>query len=64
MMKKLPGTCKAVSAVMVLVVHSRSSIGHSFFRSGARFSVRVSAIEVVGSSENLRDLLADQAAGM
>ncbi|XP_077995110.1 uncharacterized protein LOC144448694 [Glandiceps talaboti] len=32
-------------------------------RSGARFSVRVSAVEVVGKSENLKDLLAEQAMG-
>eukprot|EP00794_Sanderia_malayensis_P017822 gene17822-19601_t len=32
-------------------------------RTGARFSVRVSAIEVVGKSENLKDLLTDQASG-
>ena len=32
----------------------------SFFRTGARFSVRVSAIEVVGKSENLKDLLVEQ----
>jgi len=32
-------------------------------RNGARFSVRVSAIEIVGRSENLKDLLSDQASG-
>jgi len=32
-------------------------------RTGARISVRVSAIEVVGRNEELRDLLADQASG-
>ncbi|XP_057304780.1 kinesin-related protein 10-like isoform X1 [Hydractinia symbiolongicarpus] len=32
-------------------------------RTGARISVRVSAVEVVGSTENLKDLLADQASG-
>ena len=30
------------------------------FRTGARFSVRVSAVEVVGKSENLKDLLGEQ----
>lgn len=34
------------------------------FRTGARFSMRISAVEVVGSSENLKDLLAEQAAGV
>ncbi len=29
-------------------------------RTGARFSVRVSAVEIVGKSENLKDLLGDQ----
>ena len=33
-------------------------------RTGARISVRVSAVEVVGPSENLKDLLAEQASGM
>jgi len=32
-------------------------------RTGARFSVRVSAIEVVGKSENLKDLLVEQDTG-
>lgn len=32
-------------------------------RTGARISVRVSAVEVVGSTENLKDLLSDQASG-
>ncbi|XP_054710842.1 uncharacterized protein LOC129220447 [Uloborus diversus] len=32
-------------------------------RTGARFSVRVSAVEVCGKAEELRDLLADYAAG-
>ncbi|XP_077522400.1 uncharacterized protein LOC144133293 isoform X2 [Amblyomma americanum] len=32
-------------------------------RTGARFSVRVSAVQVAGRSENLRDLLAEQANG-
>ncbi|XP_076464900.1 uncharacterized protein LOC143296727 [Babylonia areolata] len=32
-------------------------------RTGARFSVRVSAVEVTGKNENLRDLLADVAQG-
>ncbi|PRD33661.1 UNVERIFIED_CONTAM: Kinesin-like protein KIF26B [Trichonephila clavipes] len=33
-------------------------------RTGARFSVRVSAVEVSGKVEELRDLLADYAAGI
>jgi len=32
-------------------------------RTGARFSVRVSAVEVTGKQEQLRDLLADTATG-
>ena len=32
-------------------------------KTGARFSVRVSAVEVTGKNENLRDLLADIAQG-
>lgn len=32
-------------------------------RTGARFSVRVSAVEVTGKQERLKDLLADVAAG-
>ncbi|KAH9375973.1 hypothetical protein HPB48_016570 [Haemaphysalis longicornis] len=32
-------------------------------RTGARFSVRVSAVQVTGRSEHLRDLLAEQATG-
>lgn len=32
-------------------------------RTGARFSVRVSAVEVVGKSENLKDLLGEQGNG-
>ena len=35
-----------------------------FFRTGARFSIRVSAVEVVGRSENLKDLLQDQSKGI
>ena len=35
-----------------------------FFRTGARFSIRVSAVEVVGRSENLKDLLQDQSTGI
>jgi kinesin family protein 26 len=34
-----------------------------FFRTGARFSIRVSAVEVVGRSENLKDLLQEQSIG-
>ena len=34
-----------------------------YFRTGTRFSVRVSAVEIVGRSENVRDLLAEQATG-
>lgn len=33
-------------------------------RTGARFSVRVSAVELSGKAEELRDLLADYAAGI
>lgn len=33
------------------------------FRTGTRFSVRVSAVEIVGRSETVRDLLAEQATG-
>ena len=33
------------------------------FRTGSRFSVRVSAVEIVGRSEKVRDLLAEQATG-
>ena len=33
-------------------------------QTGARFSVRVSAVEVTGKQEQLKDLLADVAAGM
>lgn len=33
-------------------------------RTGARFSVRVSAVEVTGKNETLKDLLADVANGM
>ena len=33
------------------------------FRTGSRFSVRVSAVEIVGRSEKVRDLLAEQASG-
>ena len=32
-------------------------------QTGARFSVRVSAVEVTGKQETLKDLLADVAAG-
>eukprot|EP00794_Sanderia_malayensis_P017715 gene17715-19486_t len=32
-------------------------------RTGARFSVRVSGVEIVGRSENLKDLLSEQASG-
>ena len=32
-------------------------------RTGARFSVRVSAVEVTGKQEQLKDLLADTATG-
>ncbi len=32
-------------------------------KTGARFSVRVSAVEVAGPGENLRDLLAPHATG-
>ncbi|XP_078344764.1 uncharacterized protein LOC144630301 isoform X3 [Oculina patagonica] len=32
-------------------------------KTGTRFSVRVSAVEIVGRSENVRDLLAEQATG-
>lgn len=33
------------------------------FRNGARFSVRASGVEIVGRSENLKDLLSEQASG-
>ena len=33
------------------------------FRTGTKFSVRVSAVEIVGRSETVRDLLAEQATG-
>ena len=32
-------------------------------RTGARISVRVSAVEVIGQTEQLKDLLSEQAAG-
>jgi hypothetical protein len=35
----------------------------SSYRTGARFSVRISAVEVVGKSENLKDLLGEQGNG-
>ena len=34
-----------------------------FCRTGTRFSVRVSAVEIVGRSETVRDLLTEQASG-
>lgn len=39
-------------------------IGEQKDQTGARFSVRVSAVEVYGKQEVLKDLLADVALGM
>jgi len=39
-------------------------IGEQKDQTGARFSVRVSAVEVTGKQEVLKDLLADVAQGM
>ena len=38
-------------------------IGEHKQKSGARFSVRVSAVQIAGAAENLRDLLKDHAKG-
>ena len=38
-------------------------IGEQKQKSGARFSVRVSAVQIAGAAENLRDLLKDHAKG-
>ena len=38
-------------------------IGDQKEQTGARFSVRVSAVEITGKDEHLRDLLADTATG-
>ena len=38
-------------------------IGEQKQKSGARFSVRVSAVQIAGAAENLRDLLKDYAKG-
>ena len=38
-------------------------IGEQKQKSGARFSVRVSAVQIAGPAENLRDLLKEHAKG-
>ncbi|XP_065051675.1 kinesin-like protein KIF26B isoform X3 [Rhopilema esculentum] len=54
---------QSLGAIPCAVSWLYNLIEDSKHRTGARFSVRVSAVEIVGRSENLKDLLSEQASG-
>lgn len=56
-------TCQTVGLIPCAIAWLFKVINEQKDQTGARFSVRVSAVEVSGKQENLKDLLAEVAQG-